>query len=184
MPSPDSHNNHAVTTIVEHHILPGMDATFEQWSKRIREACRSFPGFMATEVIRPVKPGGHYVTIFRFDSYANLEVWMRSDMRQTLLAETGDFSASPPQVSQYHSLEYLFPVSAATGRPPSREKMMLVTYLGLIAPVYLVPPLVRAHIVADGILVTLCSLAVITPLMVYAIMPLLTRLFRPWLNRE
>lgn len=172
-----------VTTIVQHHVLPGKDAVFERWSKAIRTACRTYEGYLGSEMIKPVDAGGSYVTIFRFDSYANLEHWMQSNERQTHLDKAHEFCAGPPEISQYQSLEFMFPLGAASGKPPSRERMAFVTYLGLIAPVYFVPSLVREYVTTHPFLATLLSLAVITPTMVWVIMPILTRLFRPFLHR-
>ncbi len=180
----DENHTSPVTTIVRHTILPGKMTAFEAWSKRIRTACRTYTGYLGSEIIKPVDGESATVTsIFRFNCYANLNTWMQSDERQTLLGETDDFSAGPAEVSQYESLEYMFPLNETTGKPPSREKMAVVTFAGLIAPVYFVPPLVVDYITPEPILVTVTSLAIVTPLMVYAIMPLLTRIARPWLNR-
>lgn len=171
-----------VTTIVEHSVISGGEALFEDWSRRIREACRGYPGYLGTEVIRPEDEGGTYISIFRFDSYANLDAWMHAPERLTLLEGAKTFCAAPPRISRYRSLEFMFPVREGD-KPPSREKMAFVTFLGLIAPVYFVPGIVTTYVTKQPFLATLASLAIITPSMVYLIMPLLTRLFRPWLRR-
>lgn len=176
-----------VTTIVHHYILPGKMATFEEWSLRIRTACRTYDGYLGSEIIKPVDLPKEdeqctIISIFRFDTYAHLDSWMQSDERHRLLEEADSFCAGAPEVNQYESLEYMFPLVAG-GKPPSREKMAFVTFLGLIAPVFFIPKLVLAHITPVPILVTVTSLLIITPLMVYGIMPILTRLFRPWLHR-
>ena len=181
-----SEQNQAVTTVVRHHIKPGRMETFEAWSKRIREASKSFDGFVGSELIRPVDPpkAGEHCTathIFRFASVDQLEVWMTSEKRQRLLSETNTFCAAAPEYNRFESLEFMFPMSDA-GRPPSRPKMALVTFTGLIAPVYFIPPLIAEHVTSQPLLVTLTSLAVIVPTMVYAIMPALTKLVKPWLH--
>lgn len=182
----DRQGTSPVTTIVHHYILPGKMVAFEDWSLRIRTACRAYEGYLGSEIIKPVDPPADneqctVISIFRFDTYAHLDAWMQSGERQVLLKETGSFCAGAPVVSQYESLEYMFPPGAG-GKPPSREKMAFVTFLGLIAPVYFIPKLVLAHITQVPILITVASLSIITPLMVYAIMPVLTRIFRPWLQ--
>lgn len=179
----DKKGTSPVTTIVRHAILPGKMDVFEAWSTRIRTACRTYTGYLGAEIIKPVDGEGTTVTsIFRFNCYANLETWMQSEERLALLEETSDFCAGPMEISQYESLEYMFPLGTS-GKPPSREKMAVVTFIGLIAPVFYIPKLVIAYIIQEPILVTVTSLTIITPLMVYAIMPILTRIARPWLNR-
>lgn len=177
----------AVTTMVQHSILPAKMAVFEEWSQRIRAACATYDGYLGAEVVRPVAAPGPddaqtVVNIFRFDSYAHLDQWMQSQERQDLLKETRNFCAAPAQTQQYESLEFMFPQDGA-GKPPPRGKMAIVTFAGLVAPVYFVPPLVAEYLTKTPILITLASLVIIVPLMVYAIMPILTRLARPWLNR-
>jgi len=172
-----------VTTIVEHSVIPGGEALFEDWARRIREACGQYPGYLGTDVIRPEDDGSTFICIFRFESYAHLDAWMHAPERQKLLEGAKTFCAVPPRISRYRSLEFMFPVDAKTGKPPSREKMAVVTFLGLIAPVYFVPGFVKAYVTDQPLLATLASLTIITPSMVYLIMPLLTRLFRPWFRK-
>lgn len=179
----DKDHTDPVTTIAEHSVVAGGNAQFEAWSKRIREACRTYPGYLGTEIIKPdTDDGGIYISIFRFDSYAHREAWMHSDERQELLKDAEAFCAAPPKISRYRSLEFMFPVDKKTGKAPSREKMACVTFLGLITPVYYVPQFVRAYVTEHALLATIVSLGIITPSMVYIIMPILTRLFRRWLK--
>ncbi len=183
----DEKSTSPVTTIVHHTIQAGKMSVFEDWSLRIRTACRTYEGYLGSEIIKPVEPPAPtesctVISIFRFNCYANLETWMQSEEREALLEETDAFCAGAPVINQYESLEYMFPPDTTTGKPPSREKMALATFLGLIAPVYFIPKLVLAHITQVPLLVTITSLSIITPLMVYMIMPLLTRIFRPWLH--
>lgn len=178
----DEQKTDPVTTIVQHEILKGSEAAFESWSERIRAACRKFPGYMGTEVIKPVADSNNtYVCIFRFDHFTNLEGWMASADRLALIEESAAFNASKPEYGQYQSLEYLFDTPSTNTKPPSREKMAFVTYLGLVPPVYFVPPLITEYVSADPLIGTLASLGVITPMMVYAIMPILTKVAARWL---
>lgn len=180
----DRQKTEPVTTIVQHEILEGREADFEAWSEKIRSACRKYDGYLGTEVIKPVEGDkNNYVCIFRFDSFNNLEVWMDSAERKTIVAEAGEFSARGPHYHQYQSLEFLFTGEGAGAKPPSREKMAFVTYLGLIPPVYFIPPLITEYVTGNAFLGTLASLGIITPMMVYMIMPILTKIAAKWLYR-
>lgn len=171
-----------VTTIVEQAVISGKETLFEDWSRQIRESCRNFPGYLGTEIVCPEDDKGIFISIFRFDSYDHLEAWMLSEERSKHLKNAQSFCAAPPKISRYRSLEFMFPTED-TGKPPSREKMALITYLGLVPPVYYVPPLVTEHLTNAPMFATLISLGIITPMMVYIIMPVLTQLFKPWLKR-
>jgi len=172
-----------VTTMVQHEIIEGQEAKFENWSERIQAACTEFKGYLGTEVIKPVSSTtNQYISIFRFDSFDNLEIWMASDTRDKLIKEIKAFSKRSPEYGQYHSLEFMFPSETQGQKPPSREKMAVVTYLGLVPPVFFIPPLISRYITEDPFVGTLASLGIITPMMVYLIMPLLTKIAAPWLR--
>ena len=64
---------------------------------------------------------------------------------------------------------------------PSRHKMAFLTFMGLIAPVYFIPPLLSAWLPDHPFLVVLLAVALIVALMVYLIMPVLMKLFAGWL---
>jgi len=180
----DEQKTKPVTTIVQHEILDGREAEFEAWSERIRSACRTYEGYLGTEVIKPVSGDRNkYVSIFRFDSFGNLEQWMKAHERTVLVKEAKTFSASGPEYDQYRSLEFMFAGHQANDTPPSREKMAFVTYLGLVPPVYYIPPLITEYVTENIFLGTLASLGIITPMMVYFIMPILTKVAAGWLYK-
>jgi len=65
---------------------------------------------------------------------------------------------------------------------PAKYKMATLLYIGLLAPVYFIPPALSLMFPAQHFLVAAIAIAIIVPLMVYAIMPLLSRLFAGWLR--
>lgn len=64
---------------------------------------------------------------------------------------------------------------------PRRYKLALVTFAGLIAPVYFVPPALSAVLGGPRLLVVSATVAGIVVLMTYVIMPVLTHLAANWL---
>jgi len=67
---------------------------------------------------------------------------------------------------------------------PPRHKMAALTFLGLVAPVYFIPPVFRAILPGHRLLGVLLSVASIVLLMTYAIMPALTRAGSAWLRSD
>jgi antibiotic biosynthesis monooxygenase (ABM) superfamily enzyme len=67
--------------------------------------------------------------------------------------------------------------SANRCQAPPRHKLALLTFVGLVAPVYFIPPVLSAVLPWGRVAVVLGSLALIVPLMTYAIMPALMWLF-------
>ena len=56
---------------------------------------------------------------------------------------------------------------------PKRYKLALLTFLGLLAPVYLIPPALAEALSAPRLLLTAVAVAVIVMMMTYIIMPAL-----------
>lgn len=65
---------------------------------------------------------------------------------------------------------------------PPRHKRALLTFLGLLAPVYFIPPALAAQLPGRPFVVVVLAVASIVLLMTYLIMPALQRLFGPWLR--
>lgn len=75
-----------VTVTVCRRVRRSHGAEYEAWLKGINKAATAFAGFLGVNVIRPSgNVGRDYVSIFRFDSYANLRAWQDSNERRAWL---------------------------------------------------------------------------------------------------
>lgn len=177
-------NDEQVTIIVRHNVHKGKEGFFENWIEGIEQACQLFNGFKGTEVIKPMDEKKlHYVCIFRFDNFLNLERWVESSERAKWLAKCKEFSDVEPEYEHYqhHGMDILLGNSknqAGNKLPP--WKMVLMTILGLSLPVHFIPGIV-ASFIEIPIAITLISLSLIVPMMVFLIMPLLVKLLGRWL---
>ncbi|WP_300543921.1 hypothetical protein [Maricaulis sp.] len=68
-------------------------------------------------------------------------------------------------------------------RTPPRHKQVILTFAGLLGPVYFIPPALTSAFPDQHFLAVTSTVAVIVPLMIYAVMPGLSRIFRGWLWR-
>lgn len=64
---------------------------------------------------------------------------------------------------------------------PRRYKLALLTFVGLLAPVYFLPPVLSKVFIGPRLLTVSVAVAVIVALMTYIIMPVLTYLASGWL---
>lgn len=64
---------------------------------------------------------------------------------------------------------------------PRRYKLALLTFVGLLAPVYFIPPTLGAVLGGPRLLSVCAAVAAIVVLMTYVIMPVLTYLTAHWL---
>ena len=67
---------------------------------------------------------------------------------------------------------------------PRRYKQALLTFVGLLAPVYFVPPALSSVLVGPRLLTVSAAVAAIVVLMTYVIMPVLKFLTASWLCEQ
>ncbi len=66
-------------------------------------------------------------------------------------------------------------------RQPRRYKLAILTYVGLLAPVYFIPPALVSVLSGPRLLIVGAAVAIIVALMTYLIMPALTHFAGDWL---
>jgi antibiotic biosynthesis monooxygenase (ABM) superfamily enzyme len=171
-----------LTVVVTWRVRQGREEEFEAWRHEISAAALKFPGHMGIDVILPAATQGEYVVVFRFDTYQHLRAWQESDIRRELLKKAEPFREKEPSYHLESGLEYWFAPSGIPASPP-RWKMALVTVLGvwpvsMLVPWLLnpligkLPPPLQALFMAAGIVI----------LLTWAVMPVLVRILRPWLQ--
>jgi antibiotic biosynthesis monooxygenase (ABM) superfamily enzyme len=171
-----------VTVVVRHRVKPGKAAEFEEWLRGISKAALQFEGHQGFHVVRPADLGRpEYIVFFRFDTYANLERWEKSEVRRDWLSRVEPLTSHAPALERHTGMEVWF--SPPAGQPPPpRYKMMVVTLLA-IYPLILLVQATLVPLLAEWPLPlrTLVTAALLVCLMTYGAMPLLTRLFGRWL---
>ena len=65
---------------------------------------------------------------------------------------------------------------------PKRHKLALLTFLGLVLPVYVIPPAIENVLPNHHLLSVVASVGLIVWLMSYLIMPFMTRIAGNWLH--
>jgi antibiotic biosynthesis monooxygenase (ABM) superfamily enzyme len=166
---------------------------FEDWVSGISKEMSRQEGSMGTEVIRPIdresKP--EYVIIFRFNNYENLRKWENSAIRIEWLRKGRELVVADPDVQKLTGFEFWFtpyykkssdltPVIS----PPPRYKMVIVTIP--VISLLLLTLVPQIHFVTEMLFIPysirfVIAITITVLLMTYLIMPLLTKLLRPWL---
>ncbi|WP_211190677.1 antibiotic biosynthesis monooxygenase [Actinomycetospora sp. TBRC 11914] len=173
------------TVVVSHTVAPREEAAFLAWQDRMTVAESRSPGFLGSELFRPV-PGvqDDWTAVYRFASAADLEAWLASDERRALLDEgsrfrdfrlrtvAGAFGSWIPGSGR----------GGASDGPPS-WKTALSVLVGLYPTVVLLTlalsavwpsgPLWAALLVGN-----VASVALLT----WVVMPVVTRALAPWLT--
>lgn len=180
------HPDETVTGIIVHRPRPDARDEYERWLLEIREACQRFPGYLSTDVIRPVGGQDTYTVIIRFAGIAQLKAWIESDVRRAFLERVEHALEQGDRYAIHTGLDFWF--APPTVKPPARWKQFVLTLSAIFPLTVIVPwalsPLVGwsqgvAPILAGKFLVA----TLIVFLMVYLIMPHYTRMVAKWLHR-
>ena len=91
-----SHSAAAPTVVVARKVLPGNEENFRAWDRRIRAAAAAHAGFLGSEVQEP-NPShpGEWVTMYSFATIDQLDAWLQSEDRKTLIAEVQELIDGP-----------------------------------------------------------------------------------------
>ncbi|PTS82474.1 hypothetical protein DBR00_18190 [Pseudomonas sp. HMWF032] len=159
---------------------------YERWLEDVGEACREIPGYLSTDVIRPVGNLTTFTVIIRFSGIEALQRWMQSDVRREFLQRIEHLLEKGDRYVVQTGLDFWF--TPPTVKPPVSWKQFLLT-LSAIFPLTVIVPALLAPLLGAGqglpamlfgkLLVATC----IVGLMVYVIMPRYTRMVAKWLYR-
>ena len=175
-----------VTTIFARRVRPGFERQYEEWLGGITRTLAQFPGNQGSTILRPGAGRTEYIAIVQFDSAENLERWLVSEERADWLAKLESITLDSEEVSSLTGMERWFtlPDRSVTQAPPKYKSATLLL-LGLYPLVLVLSPLLQPLIGSwPSALQILVSLVVSIPLMVWIVMPQLTRLFFGWLYPE
>lgn len=178
-----------VTVVITHKAKRGCEEQFKAWLKGINKEASQYQGYMGVQVIEPHSTSDReYVIIVRFDSYEHLKIWNASDIRKHYLEELHTLTEDESKYEYQSGLEYWFTLSVIPGRmPPPRHKMAFVTWLALTPLILLIPPLTEPLLSKLGLIKpipVLITCAILVVLMTYAVMPLMSKMFKKWLFHQ
>ncbi|MGW3421183.1 antibiotic biosynthesis monooxygenase [Streptomyces phaeochromogenes] len=125
-PPPDEE---AVTAVISHEVRPGREEDFMRWQDKALKAQEKYPGFMGTELFKPVEGiQDNWVVVFRFDTHEHLDEWLASGAREKLLEEGRDYfySYDVRKVESAFSGWFRFGEGADEAVPPSWKQAMTV----------------------------------------------------------
>jgi antibiotic biosynthesis monooxygenase (ABM) superfamily enzyme len=189
------HSN-PVTVIVKRIAKKDKIKEFEEWLSGISKEVSRQEGSMGIDIIKPTpnisnKSKPEYVIIFRFNTYENLDKWEKSPIRHEWLQKGRKLAESDYDVQKMRGLEFWFtpyfndessPMIPL--QPPPRYKMVIVTIP--VISILLLTLVPQIHFLTEMLSIPfpirlVIALTITVLLMTYVIMPLLTKLLKPWL---
>jgi antibiotic biosynthesis monooxygenase (ABM) superfamily enzyme len=167
---------HPVTVTVARTVSPGWEAEFLKWADELIAAAREFPGCLGAAVLHPGADGGEYQIIVRFSDGLMLRVWERSAIRNELM-ERADKFVTGTRMSRTVGVEEWFNAAgnAELKRPMWKKLSFEVAWVypaALLITLVVAPLLVKIPL---GLRV-LTSIAVVTVVMQFIVMPIRKRL--------
>ena len=176
--------NEATTVIITRVVRAGSESAFEDALKAFIPKALAFPGHLGVHMLRPPPGGREYGAVLKFRSHEEWESLLHSPEYEAFLREIEAYLEGPQQVEQLCGLESWFtPLGARMAHVPPRWKMALVTYLGVCLMVYAVGvALSWPGFEWPTWLRFLLSNALVVAGLTWAVMPVLSRTFRPFLH--
>lgn len=169
-----------VTVVITRRVKPGCEAAFEGAVAAWGETAATFPGRLAVLLLRPPPGGDEYGAVLRFRSAADWQAFRDRPEYIDWQDRIRPLLSSPPAVQERHGLEAWF--QPAGGCHPPRWKMALVTWLGVNLTAYALTltwkPLTESW---PFFFAFVTFNAGVVGGLTWAVMPVLTRLFRRWL---
>jgi uncharacterized protein len=116
-----------VSAVITTRVKPGCEERYRAWEQRIAAVQARAPGFQGYR-FEPPAPGvqNDWLAIVRFDSEANLDAWLNSPARLTLVEESAAFTDEVHARIVRSGFDQWFPNAPGRPRPAVWKQNMLV----------------------------------------------------------
>jgi hypothetical protein len=173
-----------ITVIITRTVRQGSEEAFEAALRAFIPKSLTFPGHLGVFMLRPPPGGSEFGAVLRFRSQEAWRDFQQWPQYRIFLGEIGPYLRRQPETEMLCGLESWFtPLRAEVLRAPPRWKMAFVTWIGVCISVYVVNSVFALFDQNWSTFVNLLiSNAVIVAALTWAVMPLLSWLFRRWLS--
>ncbi len=174
-----------VTVMIATRVVPGAEADYHAWARRMDAAQSRFPGYQGYKLVPPV-PGvqDDWVTMLRFDSEEHLQAWMASAQRQRLVDQSAAFTAGFRTRTIRSGFDQWFPSAGSALAPVWKQNMLVL--LALYPVVYLFGAWIGTPILGDRLglpfWLALFIGNIVSILCLSGLVPWLSRCFSWWLQ--
>jgi uncharacterized protein len=164
-------------------IRPGRERAYEVLARRMVQASERFPGHLAATMLHE-QDSSTYTVVYAFTDRGALEAWLDSPERRRLVAQADACSRAHGRLPSLTGLETWFTLPhQPTIKPPPRWKMWLVSLLAIYPLVVAFQAALVPKIKGWPLLVRSAALPLtLLTLMTFIVMPVVTRVARPWLS--
>ena len=184
-------NSSPVTVTVTRRMTVENPAQVMAWFQAGTTLAEAFDGFLGSGWVRSSQDEREWHVLYRFRDHHSLDAWQDSTERRWWLDAGGDM-VEHVSGERRVGIEGWFDEPEATAGlhdteqfVPPRWKQMVTIFTGFF-PMSLLVQYILTHLLpADTPLVlrVLASIAIVMPPMVYFVLPFVTKLYQPWLEK-
>ncbi|GHF32715.1 hypothetical protein GCM10018790_07920 [Kitasatospora xanthocidica] len=164
-------------------VEPGYEEAFERWAEGILAAATEHAGNLGTGLLRPSGPDEPWHLLLHFRDTEAFRSWQDSPVRAACFAKA-DGHHHEVHRHEIHGMEGWFATTpgAAQRRPPVRWRMAVASTIAIAPLVVASAVLIGPHLTGLPVAVRpLVTAPLISVLMTYAALPVVTRALRRWL---
>ncbi len=179
-----STDKQATRVVLSRKIRPEREGEFKTWIEGFNHELERLPGHLGSQVIPPVEGGNaEWVFVYTFERPQQLRAWLDSDVRKDWLKRLEPLVLSQSPMRVISGLEQLFGLLPPDVAPPPPVWKVAVSVFTGLFPLTLVNQLWLGPLLRDLPLVLrgLLSAAIMVISMTWVVMPLVTRMLKPWL---
>jgi hypothetical protein len=195
---------HPITVAIERRTDPTRTAEATSWMQAGTDLATAFPGFLGSGWVRAGEDSDLWYMLYRFRDITTLEEWESSPQRQWWL-DSGRPFAREERSERRTGIEGWFdaphgsileaatvtdagtqPIQQPVPPAPPRWKQAVTIWVGFF-PTNLLASWLLGFIPGFAevplVLRVLATTLMLTPVMTYAVLPWVTRMLQPWLQR-
>jgi len=178
-----------ITVAITRTVDPERAKEVAAWARAGEDLLRASPGFLGNGWLRPDPESPDWHMLFRFKDVESLASWERSPERAWWVASAQGLVEDAHHekrtgIEGWFDTPSSVEVIRGTPKTPPRWKQMVSIFL-VFYPLSLGANLLLAAVIPDSPvwLRVLGLVVLVTPVMTYLALPLVTRALRPWLQR-
>ena len=173
-----------ITVVVRRRVKPGREAEFETAMREFIGFALASPGHLDIHVLRPAATGpADYTVVDKFETAEARRVFKETTAYQQWMQRLSALTEGDPQINEMGGLAGWFTLpERPNAKPPPKYKMAFVTFLG-VYPLANILSRVFAYALPGWhpLLLSVVVNVAVVGMLTWVVMPLLTRIFAPWL---
>jgi uncharacterized protein len=179
----DSPSN-PITVVRIHYVKEGCEPQFEAELRKLMAVFSALPANLGITIFQPGKHhDGVYRVVYKFASKEELDRWHTSPTYLAWLETERGLTIAPPRMEVLTGLETWFTLPGQhVVKPPKRFKQAVISWIAVFPLTYIIAlcinPLVGSQ---DLIVQKFISATILIPILAWAAMPALTKVFANWL---